>query len=131
MYTCTADHACSYYYLPIYIIIIMTLYCFCRGKTFRMDYDRLGELRSVLPSPVPVMALTATSSCEVYSTAIAVLGMHQPCLISAPPNKNNLYFQVIPKKELFDIAKDIAIQFHAIAKDDPKLFPKTVVFCKR
>lgn len=102
-----------------------------RGKVFRQDYDRLGELRSILPSPIPVMALTATASCSVYETAVAVLGMHNPVLISAAPNRSNLHFHVIGKKELLDIARDIAVQVYKTAKDDPKVFPKTIVFCRK
>ena len=103
----------------------------CRGKQFRQDYDRLGELRSILPSHVPVMALTATASCAVYETAVTVLGMKDPVLVAAPPSKSNLFFCVVGKKGLLEIAQDIAVQVHRLAKEDPRMYPKTIVFCRR
>lgn len=107
------------------------MYTCCRGKQFRQDYDRLGELRSILPSHVPAMALTATASYAVYETAVTVLGMKDPVLVAAPPSRSNIFFSVVRKKELVDIAKDIAVQVHKLAKEDPRKYPKTIIFCRR
>ena len=63
-------------------------------------------------------ALTFTASYAVYDTAVAVLGMHNPLIFAAPPNETNLYFQIIRKKELLDIPRDLAVQVYKIAKDD-------------
>ena len=40
----------------------MVFYLYFRGDCFRREFSRLGELRSVIPENVNVMALTATAT---------------------------------------------------------------------
>ena len=49
-----------------------------RGKEFRETYSRLSELRSLIPSSVNVMALTATASDTLISEIIKDTGMVNP-----------------------------------------------------
>ena len=38
----------------------------CRGDKFRTAFAEIGELRSIIPNEVPVMALTATCTQSVF-----------------------------------------------------------------
>ena len=53
----------------MYVELVILFYCvykFFRGDNFRMEYARLGNVRSILSPDVNVMALTATqpTRCE-------------------------------------------------------------------
>ena len=62
-------------------------FLFNRGETFRPEYEHLGEVKSLFPSGVNIMALTATASAATCSDIIATLCMDQPVIISASPHK--------------------------------------------
>ena len=66
----------------------------CRGEEFRKEYSRLGEVRSILPQNVHVMALTATATKVIRSNVCEVLGMESPVLVSISPNKDNIKYIV-------------------------------------
>ena len=57
----------------------------CRGEEFRKEYSRLGEVWSILPRNVHVMALTAMAT-----KTFDILGMENPILVSASPGKDNI-----------------------------------------
>ena len=43
---------------------------------FRECFGKLGKLRSLMPPSSPVLALTATASCERKATVIKSLSLH-------------------------------------------------------
>lgn len=53
-----------------------------RGHNFRTEYSRLGEVRSILPRGVNVMALTATATKTLRKDVIDLLSMDSPFLVS-------------------------------------------------
>ena len=55
---------------------------------------RLGEVRSILPHNVHVMALTATATKTLRRDVCDVLGMENPVLVSASPDKDNIKYVV-------------------------------------
>ena len=65
-----------------------------RGEEFRKEYSRLGEVRSILPHNVHVMALTATATRTLRRDVCDVLGMENPVLVSASPDKDNIKYVV-------------------------------------
>ncbi|XP_075714546.1 recQ-like DNA helicase BLM [Rhinoderma darwinii] len=67
------------------------------GHDFRPDYKRLNMLRQKFPS-VPMMALTATANPRVQKDILNQLKMIKPQIFSMSFNRDNLKFEVLPKK---------------------------------
>ena len=102
-----------------------------RGESFCLDYLRLGELRSIIPSNVNVLALTATTSSVVFEAASSILHMRSPAVIAAPPDRPNIFLSVINRKELIEVVQDITSAVLRSQEDGPTSFPKTLVFCRK
>ena len=62
---------------------------FNRGETFRRTMLRLGEIRSIFPEGVPIMAVTATATRTLQHEIARILGMCGPTVISVSPCKIN------------------------------------------
>lgn len=56
--------------------------------------ERLGEIRSLLPRHVHIMALTATATKSFQAAVIATLGMEKPVVIAISPCKANITFNI-------------------------------------
>ncbi|NET52384.1 MAG: DNA helicase RecQ, partial [Merismopedia sp. SIO2A8] len=67
------------------------------GHDFRPEYRQLSTLRSRYPK-LPVMALTATATERVRQDIIAQLHLRQPFVHLASFNRQNLYYEVRPKR---------------------------------
>lgn len=77
-----------------------------RGDNFRKAFSEIGDVRSIVPETVRLMALTATASKETRRSVCKTLGMCKPAIISEPPNRINIKFilhaNVGTLEELFD-----------------------------
>ncbi|XP_056427533.1 recQ-like DNA helicase BLM [Hyla sarda] len=67
------------------------------GHDFRPDYKRLNMLRQKFPS-VAMMALTATANPRVQKDILNQLKMTKPQIFSMSFNRDNLKYEVLPKK---------------------------------
>ena len=74
-----------------------TLY---RGESFRREFSRLGEVRSVIPQHVNVMALTATATVSSRNEIIRSLDMQKPVVVSVPPIKENIFYCILEKSTI-------------------------------
>ena len=72
---------------------------FFRGESFRRAFLQIGEIRSLIPPSVNVMALTATATVETRSYVCKQLGMIKPLIISRVPNRVNIMYEVIEKPD--------------------------------
>ena len=54
---------------------------------FREDYSKLGGVRSLIPTSVHVMALTATATATTRAKIIDTLCMDKPHVLSVSPHK--------------------------------------------
>ena len=86
----------------------------CRGDKFRREFSRIGELRSIIPSNVNLMALTATASNSLRRQVMKTLGMRNASVISVPPNKNNIKY-IVRQFETLDnsfgpLAKELIVK---------------------
>jgi ATP-dependent DNA helicase RecQ len=68
------------------------------GHDFRPEYRQLILLRKRYPD-VPTWALTATATDRVRSDIIQQLGLKEPSIHIASFNRQNLYYEVRPKKK--------------------------------
>ena len=54
----------------------------------------LGEVRSLIPKEVRIMALTATATVKTCCTICKTLGMSEPVVVADSPNKANIKYMV-------------------------------------
>ena len=70
-----------------------------RGDEFRIAYAHLGELRSVIPSHVNVLALTATATVDTLRAVETRLNLQNPALIALPPDRPNIFYTVFKQPD--------------------------------
>ena len=63
-----------------------------RRRAFRKWCSCIHEIRSILPSNTPVMALTATAVKRTKDIIVKSLTMKHPITIIASPNKSNVSY---------------------------------------
>ncbi|XP_072037427.1 probable ATP-dependent DNA helicase RecS [Amphiura filiformis] len=97
-------------------------------KAFRQDYALLSELRSLVPSKVPVCALTATATSETISVITTSLALKDTALFTESPDRENIKLVVYHTKET-----DPAITFNWLAdelKEKGKECDRHIVYCR-
>ncbi|SMN01270.1 ATP-dependent DNA helicase RecQ [uncultured Candidatus Thioglobus sp.] len=96
------------------------------GDKFRRAFSKLGDLRSIVPSGVNIMALTATATQQTFHVIKERLSMNRPVLVSTSPFRNNIAYVVVPKID--------GDQFCATICTDLRIkrssYPKTVIFVR-
>lgn len=95
------------------------------GEQFRRTFSVIGNLRSIVPSNVNVMALTATATIDTYQCALKQLSMTDPVLVSLPPDRGNIVYSIHPAVTLDELS-DILCRDLCSTN-----FPKTVVFVRK
>ena len=74
-----------------YSHIILPLSChvtiFIRGTTFRLVLARVGEVRSLIPSSVHVMALTAIATSSDRIAVTQMIGLQNPYTLKQTSSK--------------------------------------------
>ena len=92
-----------------------------------MELARLGEIRSILPSGVNVMALTATATTALRTTVMKILSMKQPAVVSVSPDKNNIKYVVAPFESIEESFAPIATK---LAKETVHM-GRMIIFCSK
>ena len=78
----------KWYALTNYYAILINLYTFYRGTSFRKEFAHLNEVRSIIPQNIRLMALTATATIATRKFVINNnLGMQHPAVVYVPPIK--------------------------------------------
>lgn len=67
------------------------------GHDFRPEYRRLREMMDQINPDIPVVALTATATPKVQSDIVKNLGLRQPSIFISSFNRDNLYYEILPK----------------------------------
>lgn len=80
------------------------------GHDFRPEYRRIKDLRDQFPGAV-YLAVTATATERVRQDIIANLGLQRPQELVASFNRDNLFYEVIPKKRATDQTLDFLERF--------------------
>ena len=68
------------------------------GHDFRPEYRRLRDMMDIINPDVPVIALTATATPKVKSDIIKNLGLRKPEIFISSFNRDNLYYEILPKQ---------------------------------
>lgn len=109
-----------------YWCIIYHIYAY-RGSTFRPILLKVGELRSLMPENVKVMALTATATHSLRLELLKLIGMRDPVTVLLPPCKCNLSYEVLPYHSIEE-------NFTPMVKELQEMrtaYPRTIVYCQR
>ena len=95
---------------------------------FRKEYAEIGEIRSLVPPGIHVMALTATASSSTRKAVIRILGMKNVAIVNQPAVKSNICFHV----SQIERKGDLSMFSHIVdaltimgAQCD-----KTIIFCR-
>ena len=97
-----------------------------RGDTFRAVLSRVGEIRSLLPRGVNVMAVTATATKSVRTAVSRTLGMRNPHIVACSPCKKNLMYSASPFISVEESFKRIATRLQA----ERTMFPRLIVYVR-
>ena len=118
------------------LVFITTLnYSLFRGigsgelTAFRESYSRCAELRSLLPSGTPFVALTATATISTIQSIIENLQMYNTKVFSKLPDKSNIAYEVLRTK-----LSDRKMIFHKVIENllkDGYKFKRTLFFFRR
>ena len=64
------------------------------GDQFRTTFAKIGDLHSLIPSTVKMMALTATATSETLYVVTRRLSMEKPILVALPPYRDNISYHI-------------------------------------
>lgn len=92
-----------------------------------MAYAQFSNIRSLLPSHVNVMALTATATNDTYKAVCQRLSLNNPVLIGMQPNRPNIKYEVKPLVDIDTLCNELAEEL----KLEGVTYPKTVIFIQR
>lgn len=98
-----------------------------RGETFRKEFSKLGEIRSLLPEGVHLMALTATATKTSRRDICRKLGMVNPFILSHSPNKQNIKYSIVKKNEGIEMAFAPLLEE---LKTNRVNVERTIIFCR-
>ena len=96
------------------------------GDKFRRAFSKLGELRSIIPPGINVMALTATATQKTIHIIKNRLSMENPVVISCTPFRNNISYIVAPKISLVNFLSGLCSDL----RRERVNFPKTIIFAR-
>lgn len=98
-----------------------------RGTSFRREFSHLGEIRSIIPEGVHVMALTATATKATRQFVIRKLNMYDPVIISISPMKTNLVYSVGRKTDMMEAFTPVCERLIT----EGISMGRTIIFCKK
>ena len=98
--------------LKISCITIDEAHCVSQwGHDFRPDYLEIKSVRNLFPKAV-MLALTATATEQVRKDICQNLGMRKPQVFISSFNRENIYLEVLPKRNALELVID-CIKKHA------------------
>ena len=96
------------------------------GDQFRTTFAQIGELRSLIPKTVKIMALTATATAETFQVVKDRLSLVEPFLVAVPPYRDNITYRVNSKLDLDAFVTFLASELLA----ERTAFKKTIVYVR-
>ena len=96
------------------------------GDSFRKAFAEIGDLRSIIPSSVNVLALTVTATKETYDVIVKRLSLENPTVVALPPFRNNISYSVQPKVDVHILGEMLYQELKAKRTS----FPKTILYVR-
>ena len=95
-----------------------------RGDNFRVAFSQIGDLRSIMPQNVRILALTAMATSEVYKAVRNRLSLDDPAVIGLPPSHDNIkyYVESLPNINMLSNLLTENLKHLCLS------FPKTLIF---
>ena len=97
-----------------------------RGQTFRREFSDIGEMRSLVPPSVNMMALTATATTATRQKIVRALCMKRCYSITTNPQKENVFYAVEEKTDLQEAFTPIVDELILKKKEAPR----RIIFCR-
>ena len=107
--------------------VIASVPCLYRDDSFRPEFSRIGDIRSIKPSDVRIMALTATATNTTRKVVISRLCMEDPVIVYVPPTKTNITYSVIEKPSINVVVQQIAKEL--LEYGDKSC--RTIIYCRK
>ena len=98
-----------------------------RGECFRREFGKLGEIRSLIPQHVNLLALTATATVSTRSKIIRILGMKDPAVTATSPDKANLSFCVKERGTIEDTFGTVIDKLRV----ERSAMQRVMIFCRK
>ena len=99
----------------------------CRGETFRKTLLRIGEVRSILPPNINILALTATATHSLRSMVSTMIGLYDPAVVCVSPCIKNMMYTVSSYKTIGDTIKPLLSKLLLLKT----AMPRTIIYCRR
>ena len=99
--------------------------CIPRGDEFRKTFSMIGQLRSLIPERINIMALTGTATKNTFDIILQRLGMWEPAIVGVSCNRPNIKLIIQPKQKL----EEFGLQISQRLQNEGLSYPKTIVFC--
>ena len=100
---------------------------FHRGDDFRVEFSHLGEVRSLIPQKIKIMALTATATITLRSEICHVLGMKDPHVVTVSPDKSNVILRVSQFESIEHTFEPIIQKL----KTERLNMGRTIIYCQK
>ncbi|KAL5503641.1 hypothetical protein EMCRGX_G010620 [Ephydatia muelleri] len=97
------------------------------GDYFRKEFQILGEVRSLIPPHVNIMGMTATATTTTRDRVISTLGLINPVVVSASPDKPNISYAVRQKVSIEEAFSPLAVKLKTLRRK----LPRMIIFCRR
>ena len=88
---------------------------------------RTGEIRSLVPRAVRMLALTATATSKLRTQVTLTLGMMDELVVSLSPCKPNIMYSV----RKITTTSDTFLPMVERLRNERTTFPRTIVYCRR
>ena len=96
------------------------------GDQFRLAFSRIGDILSLIPSHVNIMALTVTATRDTLHSVVQRLSLKVPAVIAISPYRNNISYELMDKTTIDEFTTGVCEEL----KSKGIGFPKTVVFVR-
>ena len=99
--------------------------CVFPGEMNSERLSMIGQLRSLIPERINIMALTGTATKNTFDIILQRLGMWEPAIVGVSCNWPNIKLIIQPKQKL----EEFGLQISQRLQNEGLSYPKTIVFC--
>ena len=96
------------------------------GDEFRTVFSEIGNLRSLIPNAMHILALTATAITETFHVVSKRLSMDDPYLVALPPYRDNISYTILAKVDIDVLTTSLCEEL----AEKQGAFPKTLIYVR-